>query len=240
MRDTEQIPLQEEGGIGAFLQREVLPYAAGAWYQPDSVKIGYEISFTRHFYKPQPMRTLEEIGADILALEKETEGLLGDLPLVREPPAVYGKPRVYVDTSVIGGCLDDEFREQSTQLFEVFRQGDATMLISNITLDELADASPPVREATSAVPSEYTELLSSSKKAEELADAYITRGAIGGANLTDALHIAIATLADADVLVSWNFRHMVNWRRIRAYNEVNRQMGYPAIDIRTPEEIVHD
>ena len=79
LRDTEQIPLQEEGGIEAFLHREVLPYAPDAWYQPDSVKVGYEISFTRYFYKPQPMRTLQEIRADILALEKETEGLLGDI-----------------------------------------------------------------------------------------------------------------------------------------------------------------
>ena len=77
-----------EGGIEAFLRREVLPYAADAWYQADSVRIGYEISFTRYFYKPQPMRTLEEIRADILALEKETERLLGDLPMVREPSAV--------------------------------------------------------------------------------------------------------------------------------------------------------
>ena len=79
LRDTEQIPLQEEGGVEAFLRREVLPYAPDAWYQPDSVKIGYEISFTRYFYKPQPMRTLEEIRADILALEKETEGLLDEI-----------------------------------------------------------------------------------------------------------------------------------------------------------------
>ena len=79
LRDTEQIPLQEEGGIEAFLRREVLPYAAAAWYQPDSVRIGYEISFTRYFYKPQPMRTLAEIRADILELEKETEGLLGEI-----------------------------------------------------------------------------------------------------------------------------------------------------------------
>ncbi len=76
LRDTEQIPLQEEGGIEAFLRQEVLPYAPDAWYQADSVRIGYEISFTRYFYKPQPMRTLEEIRADILALERETEGLL--------------------------------------------------------------------------------------------------------------------------------------------------------------------
>ena len=79
LRDTEQIPLQEQGGIAAFLRREVLPYAADAWYQADSVKIGYEISFTRYFYKPKPMRTLEDIRADILALEKETDGLLGEI-----------------------------------------------------------------------------------------------------------------------------------------------------------------
>ena len=76
MRDTEQIPLTEEGGIEAFLQREVLPYAPDAWYVGSSVKVGYEISFTRHFYKPAALRTLEEIRADILALERETEGVL--------------------------------------------------------------------------------------------------------------------------------------------------------------------
>ena len=76
LRDTEQVPLLEEGGIEGFLRREVLPYAPDAWYDPASVKTGYEISFTRYFYQPQPMRTLEEIRADILALQKETEGLL--------------------------------------------------------------------------------------------------------------------------------------------------------------------
>ena len=79
LRDTEQVPLLEEGGIEAFVCREVLPHATDAWYVPDSVKTGYEISFTRYFYKPQPLRTLEEIRADILALEKETEGLLGEI-----------------------------------------------------------------------------------------------------------------------------------------------------------------
>ncbi len=79
LRDTEQIPLQEEGGIEPFLRREVLPYATDAWYQDDSVKIGYEISFTRYFYKRKPMRTLAEIRADILALEKETDGLLAEI-----------------------------------------------------------------------------------------------------------------------------------------------------------------
>ena len=83
LRDTEQVPLLQEGGIEAFIRREVLPYASDAWYVPDSVKVGYEISFTRHFYKPQPLRPLEEIRADIMALEQETEGLLADASLPR-------------------------------------------------------------------------------------------------------------------------------------------------------------
>ena len=77
LRDTEQVPLLEEGGIEAFMRREVLPYTPDAWIKEDATKIGYEVSFTRHFYKPQPLRTLEEISADILAIEKESEGTAG-------------------------------------------------------------------------------------------------------------------------------------------------------------------
>ncbi len=76
IRDTEQIPLQELGGIEVFIKREVLPYATDAWYVPSSIKTGYEISFNRYFYKPEPMRTLEEIRADILEIDAKTKGLL--------------------------------------------------------------------------------------------------------------------------------------------------------------------
>ena len=76
LRDTEQIPLKEGDGIEGFLRREVLPYAGDAWYVAKSVKTGYEISFNRYFHKLEPMRTLDEIGDDILAVERETEGLL--------------------------------------------------------------------------------------------------------------------------------------------------------------------
>jgi type I restriction enzyme M protein len=79
LRDTEQVPLLEEGGVEAFIRREVLPYTLDAWIKEEATKVGYEISFTRHFYKPQPLRTLEEISADILAIEKEAEGLLDGL-----------------------------------------------------------------------------------------------------------------------------------------------------------------
>jgi type I restriction enzyme M protein len=79
LRDTEQIPLLEDGGIEAFIRREVLPYTPDAWVKEGASKIGYEVSFTRHFYKPQPLRTLEEIRADIIAAEQEAEGLLDEL-----------------------------------------------------------------------------------------------------------------------------------------------------------------
>ncbi|MEO6624787.1 MAG: SAM-dependent DNA methyltransferase, partial [Burkholderiaceae bacterium] len=79
LRDTEQVPLLEAGGIEAFIRREVLPYTPDAWIKEDATKIGYEVSFTRHFYKPQALRTLEAISADILAIEKEAEGLLDGL-----------------------------------------------------------------------------------------------------------------------------------------------------------------
>jgi len=79
LRDYEQIPLLEEGGIEAFIRREVLPYTPDAWIVEDDTKIGYEISFTRHFYKPPQLRTLAQISADILALERETEGLLSEI-----------------------------------------------------------------------------------------------------------------------------------------------------------------
>ena len=79
LRDTETVPLQEPGGIEAFIRREVLPHAPDAWIDEAKTTIGYEISFTRYFYKPQPLRPLEAIRADILALERETDGLMADI-----------------------------------------------------------------------------------------------------------------------------------------------------------------
>jgi type I restriction enzyme M protein len=79
LRDSEQVPLTEAGGVDGFIEREVLPYAEDAWYDPTSIKIGYEISFARYFYKPKPMRSLDEIGADIRALERETDGLIAEI-----------------------------------------------------------------------------------------------------------------------------------------------------------------
>ena len=86
LRDTEQVPLLGEDGIEALIRREVLPYTPDAWIKEDATRIGYEVSFTRHFYKPQPLRSLEEISADILAIEKKAEGLLDGLMVAGARP----------------------------------------------------------------------------------------------------------------------------------------------------------
>ena len=236
LRDTEQIPLLEKGGIEAFLEREVLPYAADAWYEPANVKVGYEISFNRYFYKPAPMRSLEEIREDILALEREAEGLLGDLE-VRQPRAVYGKLRVYADTSVIGGCLDEEFSGPSRRLIERCARGDATLVVSDLTLDELENAPRAVQDVLGNLGAGAYEVISVNQEIRALAEGYIESGALGAKMRSDARHIAAATVARVDVLASWNFRHIVNSRRIRLYNEVNRRMRYPETDVLSPKQL---
>ena len=239
LRDTEQIPLQEAGGIETFLCREVLPYATDAWYQPDSVRIGYEISFTRHFYKPKPLRTLAEVSADILAVERRAEGLLEGL-MVRKPSPHPVKLRVYVDTSVIGGCDDEEFRDSSRRLIERCARGEVTLVVSAVTFGELVSAPQAVRDVIPSIDPVHLERIEVTREVESLASRYIEDGVLARTMRADALHVAAATVAGVDVLASWNFRHLVNLRRIREFNEVNRSMGHPPLDIRTPKELGHD
>ena len=240
LRDTEQIPLQQEGGIEAFLQREVLPWAKDVWYRPDSVKIGYEISFNRYFYQPRPLRTLAEIQADILSLQSEAASLLPDF-MLQEPIGEYStKPRIYVDTSVIGGCEDDEFKEASLLLFDIFRNDHATLVFSEVTRKELENAPTAVRKIAEQILGTHFETLPESDEAQELAEAYISSNSIGPAHYNDALHVAIASLGKVSVIASWNFKHMVSWRRIQAYNSVNKRFGYAPISIKTPMEVYRD
>ena len=150
------------------------------------------------------------------------------------------KPRIYTDTSVLGGCEDDEFRVASRRLLEAFEGGELTLVLSELTLRELETAPEGVRMALGRVPATHIEALSLSPEAEELAAAYIEDGAIGVRMRADALHIALATVARVDVLVSWNFKHIVNLKRIHAYNAVNLKRGYPLLEIRTPREVPGD
>jgi predicted nucleic acid-binding protein len=147
-------------------------------------------------------------------------------------------PRIYTDTSVIGGCLDEEFKEASLQLINMFKLGAAVLVVSDLTLLELEAAPSEVRAVIEDISEEHKEYIELTAEAVELAQHYIEAGVIGATKRVDAQHIALATVHRVDVLVSWNFRHIVNLQRIRGYNAVNLRDGYPLLEIRTPQEVI--
>src|SRR3954452_20863232 len=146
--------------------------------------------------------------------------------------------RIYVDTSVIGGCEDDEFRLHSRRLVNAFIRGDLKLVISELTLRELTLAPAPIRAVLATVPDTNIEVVPLTAAADELARRYIAEGILPTKMLADAQHIAMATIAQVDALVSWNFRHMVNLPRIHRYHGVNAKLGYPTIEIRSPREVL--
>jgi predicted nucleic acid-binding protein len=145
---------------------------------------------------------------------------------------------VYTDTSVIGGCFDVEFQEYSNALFEEFKCGIKHMILSDVVFIELKNAKKEVTLKLDEVPVTNKSEHNNTPEALRLAEAYIAGGALSNKSLNDALHIAIATLSKADVLASWNFKHIVNFNRIKLYNSINLQLGYSAIEIRSPREIL--
>ncbi|KAA2239112.1 type II toxin-antitoxin system VapC family toxin [Chitinophaga agrisoli] len=145
---------------------------------------------------------------------------------------------VYTDTSVIGGCFDPEFMEHSQALFKEFKTGLKILQLSDLVLLELQEAGKDVMAQLAEVPRCYKIEVKSTVKAVRLAKTYIAEGALSNKSYNDALHIALATLHSADVLASWNFKHIVNLDRIKLYNAINTRMGYRIIEIRTPREIL--
>ena len=150
------------------------------------------------------------------------------------------KSRIYTDTSVLGGCEDEEFAEHSVRLMEGFVTGQRVLVLSSLTVQELVVAPDKVRRRLADVPEAHIEMLQLDAEAEELAEAYIAGGVLTAKMRADAQHIAIATVGRVDVLVSWNFKHIVNLQRIHGYNSVNLRNGYPMIEIRTPREVLSD
>jgi hypothetical protein len=148
------------------------------------------------------------------------------------------KQKVYIDTSVIGGCFDPEFEEWSNRLFDDFKSGKRIAVISDITLDELSDAPEQVQEKFRKIPEDNLEVLISDNESRLLADSYVLEGAVSKKFYEDALHIAISTINQVNVLASWNFKHIVNLDRIRLYNAVNLKNGYTLLEIRNPREIL--
>ena len=148
------------------------------------------------------------------------------------------KQRIYIDTSVVGGCFDIEFKEWSDKLFEEFKQGEKIAVISDVTLDELSLSRPGVRNHLDTISNSFKEFVLSDKQTEELAECYIKEKAVTRKSYEDALHIAIATINKVDVVVSWNFKHIVNLDRIRKFNAVNLMNGYTMLEIRNPRDIL--
>jgi hypothetical protein len=146
--------------------------------------------------------------------------------------------RIYIDTSVIGGVCDDEFREASRMFFDAVDRDEIIIVVSDLLQVELAQAPPEVRTYLNRFAESQIENLQLTEEAVILADRYLTERVVGATSRIDYQHIAIATIERVDVLVSWNFKHIVNLRRIRGYNSVNLKNGYPNLEIRTPEEVL--
>ncbi|HTA26449.1 MAG TPA: PIN domain protein [Bacteroidia bacterium] len=146
--------------------------------------------------------------------------------------------RIYLDTSVFGGYFEPEFELWTKILFDQIKKGKYKVLLSQIIDFELTNAPPYVKELVHSIPAEQIEYLITTDEAKQLADSYIKENVVGKTSEADCLHIALASLNYADILVSWNFKHIVNVNRIRGYNAVNYKFGHRMIEIRTPREIL--
>lgn len=141
--------------------------------------------------------------------------------------------KFYVDTSVWGGYDDKEFSGLTKPFFEQAMQGKFSIVLSDVTIGELEKVPELIRELPTTIPVNFLELVSITDEQLQLADKYIQEGILTSKFHSDAQHIAISTILKVDSLVSWNFKHMVNFFRIRQYNSINLKFGYLPIDIRT-------
>src|SRR5690606_1096736 len=148
------------------------------------------------------------------------------------------KQRIYLDTSVFGGLHDEEFQDYTEPLFERIRKSEFEIIFSNITERELENAPEKIRATTKLLPTNSTLYVKSDIEAAQLAKKYINEGVVGPTSYADCLHIALATIHNANILVSWNFKHIVNVIRIVGYNSVNIVEGYKQIDVRSPRELM--
>lgn len=148
------------------------------------------------------------------------------------------KQRIYIDTSVVGGYFDDEFSADTIPFFERVKNAEITIIVSDLLQAELLRAPEFVKNLLSDIDENFIERVMLTPEAAALADKYIEANVVGKTSRADCQHIAMATLNKADVLVSWNFKHIVNLDRIRGYNGINYQMGHNMIEIRTPKEII--
>lgn len=150
------------------------------------------------------------------------------------------RQRFYFDTSVFGGLFDTEFEEETTLLFERVSLGQIKCVDSNLTESELTNAPERVRDFFEDLKDGLKEKVLVTPEALKLAQTYVDEKVVGETSLDDCVHIATATLNKVDMLVSWNFRHIVNVYRIRGYNSINLRLGHGTLEIHSPKEIVNN
>ncbi|MEO6722209.1 MAG: hypothetical protein ABIN67_17715 [Ferruginibacter sp.] len=149
------------------------------------------------------------------------------------------KQRIYIDTSVVGGYFDEEFKDVTNALFQRLENGEIIFVVSDLLDLELINAPQQVRELLYKYSSDKFVRVELTEEAIILADTYISEKVVGRTSIEDCRHIALATINKVDVLASWNFKHIVNLDRIKGYNSVNLRLGYQMIEIRSPKDLIN-
>ena len=148
------------------------------------------------------------------------------------------KLKVYIDTSVIGGYFDDEFSIDTQLLFDEIQNGLYKLVLSDLTEKELVNAPETVRTLLIDLGIDF-ELVNVTQESIDLATEYIKEKVVGQTSIDDCIHIATATINKVDLLISWNFKHIVNFQRIRGYNSINLKNGYSTLEIRSPKDLIN-
>jgi len=148
------------------------------------------------------------------------------------------RQRIYIDTSVVGGYFDEEFKEATIMLFQRLEKKEIVFVVSDLLDLELIEAPERVRQLLQKYSADNFERVSLTAEALKLADTYISEGVVGQTSVEDCRHIALATINRVDVLASWNFKHIVNLDKIKGYNSVNLRLSFPMIEIRSPKDLV--
>jgi len=149
------------------------------------------------------------------------------------------KQRIYIDTSVVGGYFDEEFKESTIALFKRLENGEIVFVVSDLLDLELINAPQKVRQLLYNYSSDKFIRVELSEETIKLAEAYVSEKVVGKTSMEDCRHIALATINKVDVLASWNFKHIVNLDRIKGYNSVNLRLGYQMIEIRSPKDLIN-
>jgi predicted nucleic acid-binding protein len=149
------------------------------------------------------------------------------------------KQRIYIDTSVVGGFFDEEFKEDTIPLFQRLENDEIIFIVSDLLDLELINAPQNVRDLLHNYPTEKFNRIELTEEAIILADTYLAENVVGKTSLVDCRHIALATINKVDVLASWNFKHIVNLDKIKGYNSVNLKLGYQMIEIRSPKDLIN-